>query len=76
MFCARLGLIPPKEWHHSKMMKDVYLNTVAILLAYNNVIPPASWMHDVDLKNICGHSIKACLESYGLYYYNDNLRKF
>ena len=40
MIYAENGIIPPKEWEHDPTLYDDNFNTVAMLLAKNDIIPP------------------------------------
>lgn len=55
------NIIPPKEWYHDPLLKDINDNTVAIILSSEGIIPPKEWIHDMDIKNKAGYSIKLIL---------------
>ena len=40
MIYAKNGMIPPKEWEHNPNKQENNGMTVAMMLAYNNIIPP------------------------------------
>ena len=67
-------IIPPEEWKHDKMLKNVYGGTVAICLAGKGVIPPEEWMHDINIANSYNDSIKSNLLNNNYIYKNGEFK--
>ena len=51
MLFADRDIIPPKEWNHDPLIKNVNGQTIALILAGSGIIPPKEWEHDKFIKD-------------------------
>ena len=62
MILAKDNIDIPNYLHHDPNKQNCYGETVAMILAKQEIMPPKEWMHNYDIKDINDKTLKDYLE--------------
>lgn len=51
------GKIPDEKDYHDPVFKNIYGETIAMILINKGIMPPKEWEHDKFLKNVSNETV-------------------